>query len=144
MPFVYDYLLMVFLSATGALQIGAAMSRFFGILILRQYPLLSAVLGGLCIIGAMWWFFLGGELRNLPDTAGGLDGNIQALLFVIGSSGAFAFTISVSSLINHQWARQQNENCKKLGNSGGLEVLEHSTFLIAILSRFNPRKGVRD
>ena len=81
--FALDYFVLVFLSALGALLFVTAYYRFYGLMLLSR-PI-SLALGVFLISGAVTWFFAS-EYRNLSDTEGGLDGNVQTLLFAVGAA----------------------------------------------------------
>lgn len=115
--FALDYFVLVFFSALGALLFVTAYYRFYGLMLFSR-PV-SLVLGALLISGALIWFFAS-EYRNVPDTAAGLDGNGQALLFAAGAALAIIFLLLVSSLRN--WSMRS----KPEGN--GLDMLRHSSY----------------
>ena len=103
MQLANDYLLLVFLGALGAVQISAARSHLLGLLFLRAWPRASEVLGAALVIGAFAWFFSSGRGRNIADTQGGLDGTDQAAFFSMAAATAVAFTLLMSSVVNHAW-----------------------------------------
>jgi hypothetical protein len=95
-----DYLIMVFLSSLGVIQVACAYSRLRGLLFLGR-PLWSALLGAGLVVAGFAWFFAPGP-RLIPDTEGGLDGNSQTGLFAAGAGAAVAATMVVSSILNHR------------------------------------------
>ena len=115
--FALDYFVLVFLSALGVLLFGTAYYRFYGLMLFSR--LISLVLGALLISGAVTWFFAS-EYRNAPDTAAGLDGNEQTLLFAGGAVSAMIFLLLVSSL--------RNWSMKSKGDVDGLDMLRHSNY----------------
>ena len=122
--FILDYCLLVFLAASGLFQIVAAWKSLWGLLLLRSRPG-SLLLGVALLVGAFTWFYLS-EDRNVPDTAGGLDGNQQFAFFFAGLGAALAFTLALSSLLN-----------RRLGANGpppepGLDALRQSNYLRAV------------
>ena len=98
MPFAADYLLLVFLATCGILQLASLFNRSTFLLFIPN-PRLGLLLALPLLIGPFVWFFAS-EPRNLPDTAGGLNGNQQAVLFLIGSLAAVLFTFLLTSLRN--------------------------------------------
>ena len=123
MDFRLDYLLFTFLAALGVLQLVAALNRLDGLLFIRPRGLAGAV-GVLLVIGAFTWFF-GTEPRNLPDTAGGLDGNQQTGLFAAGAGAALVLTLLLSSVLNFRRSRGSSE-------TPGLDNLCHTTYIQAL------------
>lgn len=97
-PFIGDYIILLFFTALGTLQIAAAVNGLRGLLFFH-HRLASLGLSAALIIGAVTWFFLS-EPRNVPDSTRGMDGNEQFLGFCLGVSGAFAFTALVSALLH--------------------------------------------
>lgn len=121
-----DYLILCFLSSLGVLQIAAAHSRLRGLLFF-QSPFRSTALGLALVACGFTWFFAPGP-RLLPDTAGGLNGNQQALLFSVSAGTAIFSTMLGSSLVNHR------RFTARVG-AGGLEALRETTYLHAIQSK---------
>ncbi len=122
--FALDYFVLVFLSALGLLLFVTAYYRFYGLMLFPR--LISLALGALLISGAMTWFFAS-EYRNVPDTAAGLDGNEQTLLFAAGAVLAIIFLLVVSSL--------RNWSMKGKPNANGLDMLRRSNYWRLILKR---------
>lgn len=119
-----DYFLLVFIASIGVVQLAAAWSRLNGLLLLGRR--LSLVAAPLLVVAAFAWFFLS-EPRNIPDTAGGLDGNQQALLFFAAAGAALVSILLVSSLRN--WSMAGGEHLE------GLEALREATYLRLLLRR---------
>ncbi len=115
--FALDYFVLVFLSALGVLLFVTAYYRFYGLMLFSRR--VSMALGAALISGALIWFFTS-EYRNVPDTAAGLDGNEQTLLFAFGAALAIAFLLLVSSL--------RNRSMKGKPDASGLDVLRHSSY----------------
>ena len=122
-PFVLDYCLFVFLSALGVVQIAAARNSLTGLLFIRHRTL--AFLSGTALaVGAFLWFFLS-EARNIPDTAGGLDGNQTAGYFAISAGSAVILSLLASSLSNRYMPRDGTI-------ATGLDALRRTTYLRAL------------
>ena len=100
--FATDYYLFTFAATVGAIQIAASIGRLYGLLFV---PSLTAarLLGTALTLGSILWFF-GSADRNINDTAGGLDANAQAVLFLLGALPALALTLIASSLTNFRMA----------------------------------------
>jgi hypothetical protein len=93
-----DYFVFVFLASLGVVQIAAAYAGLRGLLFLRG-RCSSALLGvGLLALGFTWFFAPGPRL--IPDTQGGLNGNVQALVFTLAAGSALLFTLLVTSVVN--------------------------------------------
>jgi len=120
--FALDYLLFVFFSAFGVLLLVTAHNRLDGLLLVGRR--LSLVAGALLVTGAFSWFFAS-DPRNVPDTGAGLDGNEQALLFVIGAGAALVLVLVLSSLRNWSLVRGQGGH--------GVEALRNGSYLRLIL-----------
>ena len=119
-----DYLVLVFLSGCGVLQIAAAHSRLYGLLFLRR-PHHAMLLGLSLLLLGFLWFFIPGP-RHIPDIEGGLAGSQHAGLFVAGASMALAVTLLLSSLLN----RRRMPGMTKL--EWGLDALRQATYLNAL------------
>ena len=124
--FALDYFVFVFIAALGVLQMVAAHSALRGLLFIRVRPL--AFLTGLVTTAlAFVWFFLS-EPRNIPDTAGGLDGNQMGGLFAVASGSALVLTLLLSSISNRSLGRSVQQF------NPGLDALRETTYLKALLS----------
>jgi hypothetical protein len=93
------YLLFVFFSCVGTLQIAACHSRISMMLFVMKNRTISLLLGLIIILVSFLWFFLPAP-HNINDIHGGLDANDQFLLFSIGGLSALLFTLIVSSVLN--------------------------------------------
>ncbi len=122
-----DYFLFVFVASLGVLQLAAAHGRLYGLLLFNR--LVSSVLGLALALSAFTWFFAS-ESRNLPDTAGGLDGNQQAMLFCAGALAALLTTLVLSSL--RHWSLVGDGE-----PASGLEALRHTNYLRALVKGLN-------
>lgn len=119
--FMLDYLALAFASSFGVLLYATARSGLDGLRLLRRR--VSQVAGLGMATAAFVWFFVS-EPRNIPDTAEGLDGNQQALLFAAGAVLALLVLLLLSSLRN--WGLRHGEP------SDGIEDLRHSNYLSLI------------
>lgn len=122
-PFVADYLIFVFWASAGAIQVGASIGRFDGLLFLK-HTLAAQALGLALIGGAIAWFFLTDE-RNINDIDGGLDANQQAMGFFGGAAVAVIATVSITSLINARMHRREP------GADEGLDALRKTGYFQA-------------
>ena len=125
--FARDYLILVFFSGLGALQIAASYGRLKGMLFLK-IPVVSRLLGALLVLVVVIWFFASAP-RNVNDVDGGLDGNFQALLFAVGSLAALVITLIGSSIVN---ARMRNHHSFSI--PAGLDELKENNYLYALIN----------
>ena len=123
--FVFDYFLLVFLAASGLFQVVGAWKGLSGLLLLR-HRCGSFLLGLVLLAGSFTWFYLS-EDRNVPDTAGGLNGNQQFAFFFAGLGAALAFTLVVASLVNRKLGRDDSTSAP------GLDALKQSNYLRVLL-----------
>lgn len=121
-----DYLIFVFLFGVGAIQIAASLGRLRGLLLFYNTDV-SRLAGASIILAAIVWFFAS-EPRNINDVYGGLDGNVQAKFFAIGSFAAIVVTLLVSSLLN---ARMRG-GIDHIIQLRGLEALKESNYVVAL------------
>ncbi len=124
-PFVPDYLLFIFFSGIGVLQLVFAHHRTTGALLIRGSRRASGLIGAAIVVSAFTWFFAS-ERRNVSDTTGGMDGSSQVLAFAIGIAGAVGVTLLLTSFINYRWGRQAAEIPL------GIEGLQHTTYVQAV------------
>ncbi len=122
-PFLADYLVFVFWATTGAIQVGASLGRFDGLLLVR-HALAARTLGIALTAGAIAWFFLSEE-RNINDIHGGLDANLQGLGFFGGAALSVIATLAVTSLLNLRMRRGEP------AASEGLEALRKTSYFEA-------------
>ncbi len=118
-----DYFLLVFVASLGVLQLTAAYSRLYGLLLFNRA--LSSLLGLAAVVLAFTWFFAS-EPRNIPDTSSGLDGNQQALLFSAGVLAALVTTLVVSSL--RHWSMAGGDE-----DDRGLDALRRASYLRVLM-----------
>ena len=121
--FGWDYFLFVFAASLGVLQLTAAYSRLYGLLLFNRA--LSSLLGFVAVVLAFTWFFAS-EPRNIPDTSSGLDGNQQAILFFAGALAALVTTLVASSL--RHWSMAGGGE-----HDRGLEALRRASYLRVLL-----------
>ena len=122
-PFVLDYCLFVFLAAMGVVQMAAARNSLTALLFLRHRPL-AFLSGAALTAGVFLWFFVS-EPRNIPDTAGGLDGNQTAGYFAISAGSAVILTLLLTSWSNRDMPRDGPI-------AAGLDALRRTTYLRAL------------
>lgn len=127
-PLIADYLVWVFCAALGVVQATAAATGLPGLLIARTRPALCRWGGLVLVVASFTWFFATGE-RNLPDTAGGVDGVKQVMWFAIGAGAGVAASLFASSALNHRWALTQAPGTP----DEGLGALAHDTFARILL-----------
>ncbi|MBM3925608.1 MAG: hypothetical protein FJ320_06410 [SAR202 cluster bacterium] len=132
MPFVLDYLVFVFISALGVLQMAASYSLLKGVYLI-PHRAVTFIFGLALTTGAFGWFFAS-EPRNVPDTEAGLNGNQQAMLFVAACGAAVVFTMAVSSLVNWQMRPKDGRYL------AGMSALRHASFIHALSASF---RGIR-
>ena len=96
--FATDYYLFAFAGSLGVIQIAAALGRLKGLLFIRSHLVASGFSVALVIAAFVWFFST--DNRNLNDYEGGLDANVQALLFFLGAATAMATTAVASSIVN--------------------------------------------
>lgn len=129
--FALDYLAFVFTSAAGVIMAATARSGLDGLLITGRR--LSYLVSLTLIAGSTWWFFAS-QPRNVPDTGPGLDGNEQAVLFVLGAGAAMALILIVSSLRNWFMEAEAPEE-------SGLDALRSGGYLRTLYRNLRRRRG---
>ena len=123
MTFTQEYLLLVFLSCVGVVQVAASYGDLRGLLLFRDNRL-SMVVGVGLIAGSLLWFFWDGG-RNLPDTNGGIAGASQFWLFVLGGFLALLFTYLATSITRFRRG-------PSVDTTDGLPSLRETTYVQAI------------
>ena len=116
--FALDYFFFVFVAAIGILVIVTAASRLDGLLLAPRR--ISIILGIVISISACVWFFAS-KPRNVPDAAAGLNGNEQAILFVLGAIAALVTLLIISSLRNYRMNIEPDQH--------GLEALRKTSYI---------------
>ncbi|GEM_PF-1168694 len=116
-----EYVIFIFFSALGVIQISAGYGKLRGLLITKSINK-SIAFGISVLLISMISFFRDGG-RNIPDTEGGVPGFSQFLLFAIGSSAALFFTFASTSLTN------LSSSIIHTNNYSGLMGLRHYTYL---------------
>ena len=86
LSFATAYYLTCLIGTVGAIQIGASFGELRGLLFFKS-PYVTRPLGVALVIVAFVFFFGTGE-RNINDYEGGLDANVQALLFFLAQKTA--------------------------------------------------------
>ncbi len=121
-----DYVIWVFLAATGVIQIAAAHAGLTKLLFIRAIPWACA-LGLLLVAAGFVWFFRDGA-RHIPDTGNGINGNEQAARFTLTCLAVGAFTFTLSSLLNCRGGEEATPP-----NAEGFEALRHRTYAQAVV-----------
>ena len=122
--FAVDYYLFISVAAFGVIQVASSAGGLRGLVLLRSVLATRALGLGLAIGAAVWFFAV--EDRNINDYEGGLDSNIQGLMFFLGASTAYAATLALSSVVN----RRAEAGESKPGD--GLGALRKTTFARAL------------
>lgn len=124
--FAFDYYLMVVIAAAGTLQIAAAVADIRGLLVFKN-TIVGCSFGVVLVLFGYLLFFATAE-RNVNDTLGGLDGNVQFVLFLLGAITATLLTFVISSVVNHRMYKLDDATF-------GFEALRRTTYLKAVLIR---------
>lgn len=124
--FGVDYYFCVLIATTGVLQIAVSMGGYGGLLIFKS-PKLARGAGSILMITAFTWFF-SIENRNINDYEGGLDANMQALLFFCGAFSATLLALITTSIINYRM-RSIHAPYKD-----GLDAVRHANYAIAMVN----------
>jgi hypothetical protein len=98
--FAVDYYLLVSVSAFAVIQIAASVGGLNGLVLLRSRRATWISALGVAALALVWFFAV--EDRNINDYEGGIDANIQSLLFFLGASTAYASTLGMSSVVNNR------------------------------------------
>ena len=124
---VFDYLLMIYLTSAGLLQIVSFFSGLRGLYFFPSSKL--SLLSGCVLVTLGFYYFFSDGPNQIPDTQGGLDGNQQLILFSIGCLASLISTLIISSI---KTVSGPNENTPQ-----GLDALRNSTYREIITSRKN-------
>ena len=108
--FGLDYFLCCFIACIGVLQIATNSSKLTHLRLFSKAIPVYFFGYGLLIFSATL-FFLSRE-RNIDDSSGGLDGNEQAILFVVSAFCSFLFTATICSFKSK--AHQKNNIHEKI------------------------------
>lgn len=128
--FALDYLAFVFTSAVGVIMAATARAGLDGLLITGHRV---SYLAALALIGGSTWWFFASEPRNVPDTGQGLDGNEQAILFVLGAMAALMLMLIVSSVRNWSMEAEAPEEY-------GLDALRSGSYLRILFRSLRRRR----
>ena len=82
---------------------------------------LCFLVGIILITSALIWFFISSP-RNIADTNGGINGNIQTILFIIGAGSALVLTLLITSVTNHSLETHKKQEWS------GLDILKTRSF----------------
>ncbi len=109
--FAVDYFILVFVASAGVMQTAASIGGLRGLLVFKR-PLIARPLGIAVAVAAITWFFLSAE-RNINDYAGGLDSNMQGLLFFLAVAASGTLTCLLTSPLNKRM--RDNERAPDAG-----------------------------
>ena len=126
--FGLDYLLCCFIACLGVLQIATNSSKLTHLRLFGK-AIYAYFFGYSLLIFSATLFFLSRE-RNIDDSSGGLDGNEQAILFVVSAFGSFLFTAIICSFRSKP--RQENNIPEKIS----LSSLKSDTLIGVYLSQW--------
>ena len=93
---IIDYLLMIYFSSSGFLQIAFVNSGLRGLYIFPSSRL--SLLSGFLLIALGFYLFFSEGPNHIPDSQGGLDGNQQLILFLFGCLASLISTLTISSI----------------------------------------------
>ena len=123
--FATDYYFCVLIATIGMLQIAASIGGISGLLVFKS-PRLARGTGLVLMITTFLWFF-STENRNINDYEGGLDANMQALLFFCGAFTAVIVTLVITSIINCRMRFVHTSH------KDGLDAVKHANYTIALV-----------
>ena len=123
--FTIDYLILIILASIGVIQLGALYGGLKGLLFSKSIVFSHFIGFSLPVISFTWFFMT--DARNINDYAGGLDSNIQALLFFLGALTGWILTIILSSIINIHM------KSKDLSPFEGLDSLKKTNYFNALI-----------
>ena len=125
LPLAADYFIFVFISAIGAIQVGASYGKLRGILFSPSI-IISRFVGFLLVLIGIIWFYAS-KHRNINDIEGGIDANDQALWFSLGVTAAVIFTFLITSISQKKLSAKSQIDLEL-----GIENLKHSTYFFVI------------
>lgn len=125
LPLAADYFIFVFISAIGAIQVGASCGKLRGIYLFRNI-IITRIVGFLSVIVGIVWFYAT-KHRNINDTEGGIDANDQALWFFLGVTAALIFTFLITSIFQKKLTEKSQKNFEP-----SIQNLKYSTYFFAI------------
>jgi hypothetical protein len=132
MKLALEYILVVFVAATGVIQASAAFNGLRGLLFFK-YKVITYIFSCVCVLPVLFFFFT----WNYRNATGIIEGAQQAGLVCLAMFLAIIFTLIFSSLLNH----------KSLYNNAvrtqGIEALKDVTFFIALQNLARRRHSVR-
>lgn len=123
--FTIDYFILIILASIGVIQLGALYGGLKGLLFSKSIVFSHFIGFSLPVISFTWFFMT--DARNINDYAGGLDSNIQALLFFLGALTGWILTIILSSIINIHM------KSKDLSPFEGLDSLKKTNYFNALI-----------
>ena len=135
-----EYAILIFVAATGVIQIAAANADLRGILFVASRRA-AAVIGAAIILAGFSWFFI---LVNRNDR--GLEGLEQTLIFVPSATAAIVATVLATSAIHRLRLRRARRTGEAEAAEGervsqqdsaaqGLERLRRKTYVDVLLER---------
>ena len=123
--FAIEYFFFALVSNLGLLTVIAGKSQLEFMKVIK-HPKKSAVIGIFAITIAFVWYFGFGN-RNINDFEGGLDANMQALLFVIATLTAIILVLVSNSVLR--------KGKSEIDINMGVDVLKEATYLQAFLQQ---------
>ena len=123
--FAIEYFFFALVSNLGLLTVIAGKSQLEFMKVIK-HPKKSTVVGVFAITIAFVWYFGFGN-RNINDFEGGLDANMQALLFVIATLTAIILVLVSNSVLR--------KGKSEIDINMGVDVLKEATYLQAFLQQ---------
>ncbi|MBR92161.1 MAG: hypothetical protein CL903_05120 [Dehalococcoidia bacterium] len=156
--FINHYLIYVYLSCFGTLQLVSTISNLRGIMILSNTKA-NKILGIIFLISGFIFFFSAplfinsqwtgssftrstlenfASVRNVNDIDGGLHGTAQFLLFFLGCILSFVTSVAISGILGllKQKPKTLNLNAKK---SRGIFTLKNNNYYSSLRLNFRGR-----
>ena len=96
---ITDYLLMIYFSSSGFLQIAFVNSGLRGLYIFPSSRL--SLLSGFLLIALGFYLFFSEGPNHIPDSQGGLDGNQQLILFLSTDKTKGSFIVSLKKFFHY-------------------------------------------